>query len=655
MCIRDSNWITRLNGDLCYLQVSYFTPGPHTITFKNVGNVNVGANVPLAWGAVLRGASPVGTNRNDADGYASKRTDINRYGEITGETNTFPASVVSPQPDAILLSRSHLWAHGAGTGSGAWCDLQGAPNGTTVWEFPAQYDMDGRKVVSEMPWQIQRFTSATTVNMPSGTFGFLLPRNDNVVQQTSTGFWVFYEEDYYGGGGPDAEITGVTQVGAYVESDDTGDGGEDGAMATRITQAGAYVEGAKTGTGADGALATGVTQIGGYIEAATSEGTDATAVTQIGLYIEAVIDPNYSAALVRISQAFTLVEARRVTITPAPPPATGDIPSRLPEYQQAPPVPFNPLDLPKVSTPTVSMPLLPQKGPVPFGPIQWMAMPTPQPVSLPSLPESEPVQQYDPPSSGRGDILGITKARVSRSILMDALAATFDAQSIPVKGAAIGPNLALVNGVPAQTTEISPIAGRTATYTNIGRASMAVYAPEVQTPAAQKVNSATAATPTIVLPPASPTTRINVIYPLLGGGALSADLTIVIDEIGYQATIAAVLDAIMQSTVTIGYEEGAAPNTINLYVMPGTIDAATLDGLTVPELRLIGSAGGQILRYNETEAQWRPASEPLDFKGLNLSTDEPPDQHGGFRYNPLTKHLETVSYTHLTLPTSDLV
>ena len=51
--IYSGNWITRLNGDLCYLQVSYFTPGPHTITFKNVGNVNVGANVPLAWGVVL--------------------------------------------------------------------------------------------------------------------------------------------------------------------------------------------------------------------------------------------------------------------------------------------------------------------------------------------------------------------------------------------------------------------------------------------------------------------------------------------------------------------------------------------------------------------------------------------------------------------------
>ena len=124
------NWITQLNGDLCYLQVTRFTPGPHTITFKNVGNVNVGANVPLAWGAVLRGASPIGTT-----GYGDKRTDISKFGEITGETNTFPVSVVSPQPDAILLSRSHVSCHGAGTGSGAWCELLSAPNGTTVWEL----------------------------------------------------------------------------------------------------------------------------------------------------------------------------------------------------------------------------------------------------------------------------------------------------------------------------------------------------------------------------------------------------------------------------------------------------------------------------------------------------------------------------------------
>jgi hypothetical protein len=74
--------------------------------------------------------------------------------------------------------------------------------------------------------------------------------------------------------------------------------------------------------------------------------------------------------------------------------------------------------------------------------------------------------------------------------------------------------------------------------------------------------------------------------------------------------------------------------------MPGAIDAATLDGLTVSELYLAGNAEGQILRYNETAGQWRPASEPLDFKGLNLATDETPEQHGGFRYNPLTKHLE---------------
>ena len=156
----------------------------------------------------------------------------------------------------------------------------------------------------------------------------------------------------------------------------------------------------------------------------------------------------------------------------------------------------------------------------------------------------------------------------------------------------------------------------------------------------RKASSATDATTTIVLPPASPTTRINLIYPLLGSGSLASDLTITLDEIGYQATIATVLDAIMQSTVTIGYEEGTAPGTINLYIMPGDYDAATLDGLTVPELYLIGSAEGQILRYNETAGQWRTASEPLDFKGLNLSTDETPEQHGGFRYNPTTKHLE---------------
>jgi hypothetical protein len=654
----------------CYLQIDRFTAGVHEIKFQPTD----GSTLEL--GYVVRGASGGGGRDRDY-GTIGQSEHIDLYDpEYNYFYTQFPYRISSedrPFDDKLILTLAGIM----GT-QGLFIPpiFRGSSSLPIELNQPPPY---GEEISPGYFLQIVRGGYELPPPWPPGGYTYTPHEPPTVTTSitASTGAVIhwFYGNgddhwDWYQGTN-ERDITGITQLGMYLEcvpadDDDSGPnatgmtqvGGyieaitEGSADATGVTQIGSYLEATST----DGPSATGITQIGAYLETTSSDGVDATGVTQIGAYIEAVVDPTYSATLIRISQAFTLVEARRVIVRvsqaftlvearrvpalPLPPPASGDIPSRLPEYQQALPVPFNPLDLPKVATPSVEMPLLPPKGPAPFGPIQWISMPEAPPVSMPPLPESEPAQPYDLPSRGRADILGITKARIARSILVDALAATFDAQSIPVKGAAIGPNLALVNGVPAQTTETSPIAGRTATYTNIGRASMAIYAPEVQTPAAQKVNSATDATPTIVLPPASPTTRINVIYPLLGSGSLASDLTLALDEIGYRATIAAVLDAIMQSTVTIGYEEGAAPGAINLYVMPGAIDAATLDGLTVSELYLAGNAEGQILRYNETAGQWRPASEPLDFKGLNLATDETPEQHGGFRYNPLTKHLE---------------
>ena len=40
------------------------------------------------------------------------------------------------------------------------------------------------------------------------------------------------------------------------------------------------------------------------------------------------------------------------------------------------------------------------------------------------------------------------------------------------------------------------------------------------------------------MPPASPITRINVIYPLLGGGSLSSDISIALDDAGYTVLVA---------------------------------------------------------------------------------------------------------------------
>jgi hypothetical protein len=404
------------------------------------------------------------------------------------------------------------------------------------------------------------------------------------------------------------------------------------------------------------------------------DGISATRLTQVGIYIEVLIDPTLNAvatrisqafvlvearrtagyAAVRISQAFVLVEARRSTRGPFIPPDAGEILDRLPPYQQLPPVPLDRTQLPPpAQIHTIEAPALPdqrppqpvpapyqQEPPVPFRPLQWFSQPIMQPIDMPPLPEAEPMQPGEFPSRGRGDILGITRARVSRSNLVDALAATLDAQSTPVTGAAVGPNLAMIHGVPAQTTETAPVAGRTASYVNIGRASKAIYTPEAQTPAARKASSATDTAPAAVVQPANPATRIDVFYPLLGGGALTSDISIALDETGYRQAIAAVLDAIMQATVTIGYEEGSEPETIRLYVIPGAYDAATLDGLTVADLLLVGSAEGQIMRYNENVGQWRTASEPLSLAGVALAANNPPTQHGGFRYNPLTGHLE---------------
>jgi hypothetical protein len=355
------------------------------------------------------------------------------------------------------------------------------------------------------------------------------------------------------------------------------------------------------------------------------------------------------------------------TVEPLPPPESGTTAPPPTPYRQEPPVPFDrtPLPRPREIRTTDTQPYrqeppvpfdrtpLPRPGeirttdtqpyrqepPVPFRPFQWFSRPAPS-SELAPLPEQEPRRPASQPTAPASNLLDRVIANQSRAVLVNTLASRLDAQPTIVKGTAVGHSLAMVNSVPAQTTETAPVAGRTATYVNVGRAARAIYKPEIQSPAAQKVSSATDAAPDTTLPAASPTKRINLIYPLLGSGTLASDLTISLDPAGYREQIAEVIDAILQDTVTIGFEQGVEPYTYNLYVIPGVIDAATLDGMTLTDLFLTGSAQNQVLRYNVEQGGWLPASDPLAFKGMHLVAADPPTQPGGFRYNTLTHHLE---------------
>ena len=488
--------------------------------------------------------------------------------------------------------------------------------------------------------------------------------------------------------GADGHSAGkVTQTGAYVEANAADPD------ATGVTQTGAYVE-----TEPADPHAAGMTLAGAYVETEPAD-PGAAGVTLAGVYIEATIDPAAGQAELRISQAFALVEARRGaklrisqafalvearktvspppvmpdsgdtgeppppysqepptpfdrtwpprpgeirTVEPLPPPETGTTAPPPAPYRQEPPVPFDrtPLPRPGEIRTTDTQPYR-QAPPVPFRPFRWFSRPAPV-SDLAPLPERQAGQPATQPARPAGHFLDGVIANRSRAILVDALASRLDAQLAPVKGTAVGHNLAMVNSLPAQTTETAPVAGRTATYVNVGRAARAIYRPEIQPPAAQKVNRATDAEADTALPAASPTTQIHLIYPLLGSGTLASDLTISLDPAGYREQIAEVIDAILQDTVTIGFEQGIEPYTFHLYVVPGVIDAATLDGMAISDLLLIGSAQNQILRYNAEQGGWLPASEPFSFKGMHLNAGDPPTEPGGFRYNTLTYHLEVL-------------
>lgn len=688
---RHTKWLSQDKMATCYIHVGRITRGMHSASIV----------VPTG-GSLYRGYVIRGTNGNfqsvDIRWNPQSWLPIAEYDEKWPNhpqhnffATAFPYTVSVRGKNAIQLTRTSvnifIWGAGIGAGPPSWTSLNNAPYGELIYkDAPGVLGDDGYAL------NLREISDGAIMEAPSYTYG--TEDSSSVLSsevEVWCGYYLFYDttEDAGFPGDPPGEQTddasatgGITQISAYVEATDVGNNDNDGPNATRttqigsyieaipadndgnpehatdITQAGAYVE----STSANGAESTGVTQAGAYIESTTTDSADATSITHVGIYIEAIYTPadqtiriSQAFALVearryprpiRISQAFALVEARRESSKPLPPPGAGDILHRPPEYQQAPPVPFNPADL--LAKPGQALPDLPQyqqAPPAPLRPLQWVSAPIMQPIDMPPLPEAAPYESSAFPSAGRGDILSITQARVARSTLVDTLASTLDAQSAPVRGAAIGNNVAMINGVPAQTTEAAPVPGRIATYTNIGRTCKAIYAPEAQTPAAQKINSATDTAADTRLPAASPTTRINVVYPLLGGGALTSDITIALDQDGYREQIAAVLDALLQTTATIGYEAGEEPNTFHLYVIPGTVDAATLDGLTAQDLQLIGTADNQILRYNARDGIWQPASEPLALKGATLTANNQPTFEGEIRYNPLTGHLEMLVET----------
>ena len=234
------------------------------------------------------------------------------------------------------------------------------------------------------------------------------------------------------------------------------------------------------------------------------------------------------------------------------------------------------------------------------------------------------------------NIIDVVASRVSRDLTRQKLTNTFKAQPITAKGIVLGKQLAMINGTPTTTTlDDADLAQTIVEFSNIGRPIMAVWAASTTSGAAQ-ASSASGTNVSSSTPSVPTTRRINTVAPILGGGDLSADLTL---SLASNSVTAEALAAVIVPSTTIDTE--VIDGKLQLTVIPQTVDADTLDGYHAADLMPpAGTITGDFLRWNNTTEAWEVEHEPIAVAGLVMTPQASMTAaEGTIYYDATSKHL----------------
>ena len=239
------------------------------------------------------------------------------------------------------------------------------------------------------------------------------------------------------------------------------------------------------------------------------------------------------------------------------------------------------------------------------------------------------------------NIIDVVASRVSRNLTREKLASTFKPQPTTAKGLVLGKQLAMIKGTPTTTTlDDSDTVQTIVEFSNIGRPALAVWSPGTSSAA---VTTSSGAAGTTVSNPYVPTTRrVNTVLPIQGGGDLgSGDLTLSLAD---NSVTAEILSAVIVPSSTI--DTAIVDDKLEFSVIPGTVDADTVDGLHASEIMAAinqwpnGTITGDVLRWDNVALEWVVAHEPISLAGAVMTPMASMTAvEGATYYSAATKHL----------------